>query len=47
LKVQLDAGKKAMEIAHEADGMFGIVARTQRFSETYQEYIRRKRLEND
>jgi hypothetical protein len=47
LKFQLDAGRKPMEIADEVDGMFGVVARTERFCENYSEYKRRKRLVDD
>jgi hypothetical protein len=47
LKVQFDVGKKPMQIADEVEGMFGVVARTQRFCETYSEYKRHKLLEND
>jgi hypothetical protein len=47
LKVQFDAGKKPMQIVDEEEGMFGVVARTQRFCETYSEYKRHKFLEDD
>jgi len=42
LKVLLDSGKRPMEIADEVEGMFSVVARTERFSENYFEYKRRK-----
>jgi len=47
LKVQLDSGKRPMEIADEVDGMFGVVARHERFSENYFEYKRRKVVQHD
>ncbi len=47
LKHQLDSGRRPMEIVDEVDGMFGIVAHTERFSENYFEYKRRNQLEND
>ena len=47
LKVQLDAGRKPMEITDEVEGMFGVVARTDRFSDNYFEYKRRKTLIHD
>lgn len=47
LKVQLDSGKRPMEIADEVDGMFGVVARTHRFAETYFQYKRQRRLQDD
>jgi hypothetical protein len=36
-----------MEIVDEVEGMFGVVARVDRFAENYSEYKRLKRLEND
>ena len=47
LKVQLDVGKRPLEIADKVDGMFGVVARTHRFTESYFQYKRRKRLQDD
>jgi hypothetical protein len=47
LKVQIDAGKRPLEIADEVDGMFSVVARTHKFSETYFQYKRSKKLSND
>lgn len=47
LKVQLDSGKRPMEIADEVDGMFGVVARTHRFAESYYQYKRQRRLVNE
>jgi hypothetical protein len=47
LKVQLDAGKRPLEIADEVDGMFGVVARTHRFAESYYQYKRQQRVQND
>jgi hypothetical protein len=47
LKVQFDAGKRPLEIADEVDGMFGVVARTHRFAESYFQYKRQKRLADD
>ncbi len=44
LKVQLDAGKRPLEIADEVDGMFGVIARTHKFAETYFQYKRAKKL---
>jgi hypothetical protein len=38
LKVQLDSVNRPMEIADEVDGMFGVVARTHRFAESYFQY---------
>lgn len=47
LKVQLDAGKRPLEIARDVDGMFGVVAKHHRFAESYTSYIRRDKLKND
>jgi hypothetical protein len=47
LKVQLDAGKRPLEIADEVDGMFGVVGRTHKFVETYFQYKRHKNLVHD
>ncbi len=47
LKVQLDSGNRPMEIANEVDGMFGVVARTERFCENYFEYKRLKVIQHD
>jgi len=47
LKVLLDSGRRPMEIADEVEGMFGVVARTERFSENYFQYKRQKSIEND
>ena len=47
LKVQLDAGKRPLEIADEVDGMFGVIARTHRFAESYFQYKRAKTLAHD
>ena len=42
LKVQLDAGRKPLEIADEVEGMFGVVAKHHKFAETYYQYKRQK-----
>jgi hypothetical protein len=47
LEVHFDAGKRPLEIADEVDGMFGLVARTHRFAESYFQYKRAKTLAND
>ena len=47
LKVQLDTGKRPLEIADEVDGMFGVVARHHKFTETYYQYKRQKKLVHD
>jgi hypothetical protein len=47
LKVQLDVGKRPLEIADEVNGMFGVVARTHRFTESYFQYKRAKTLAHD
>ena len=47
MKVQLDAGKRPLEIADEIEGMFGLVARTHKFAETYFQYTRHKTLVHD
>jgi hypothetical protein len=47
LKVLLDSGKSPMEIGDEVEGMFSVVARTERFSENYFEYKRRKVVQHD
>ncbi len=47
LKVQLDVGKRPLEIGDEVDGMFSVVAHTHRFAESYFQYKRTKRLAHD
>jgi hypothetical protein len=47
MKIQLDVGKRSLEITDEVEGMFSVIARTHRFAETYYEYKRRRRLAND
>jgi len=47
MKVQIDAGKRPLEIADEVDGMFGVVARHHKFAETYFQYKRAKTLAHD
>ena len=47
LKHQLDAGKRPMEIADEVDGMFAVVARTERFADNYFEYKRGLSIKHD
>jgi len=47
LKGQRDAGKRPLEIGDEVDGMFGVVTRTHRFTESYFQYKRHKTLMHD
>jgi len=47
LKVQLDAGRKPLEIADEVEGMFGVVAKHHKFAETYYQYKRQKTKAHD
>lgn len=47
LKIQLDAGRRPLEIADEVDGMFTVVAKHHRFAETYFQYKRHKKLAHD
>ena len=47
LKYQLDLDKRPLEIADEIDGMFSTVAHAHRFSESYFQYKRTKKLAHD
>jgi hypothetical protein len=47
LKVQLDAGRRPMEIADQVEGMFSVVSRSHRFAESYFQYKRAKTLAHD
>jgi hypothetical protein len=45
--VQLDAGSNPLKISDEVEGMFGVVAKHHKFTETYFQYKRVKTLTHD
>jgi hypothetical protein len=45
--LQLDSGKRPLEIARDVDGIFSVVAKHHRFAESYSQYIRRDNFKND